>query len=217
MNLRLIFVMLALHLFVSVGTAQTKQLEGEEAIASKQDKVGFLIGGGIVVSPGYNDYVKESYRAGGYDDESGLGWLDLYAGIEFKLKSNFSIMAGSDLWVNKVEIEGGSLDESYLNTIIIPSIYGKFYFDEAKTFYVTGGLLIPFPSSNSDNFEFENDGIGLGGGIGLSTAEDGTGINFEFGYIYVPVEAKATESNPSVGGGEDYNFGGIQLRALLAF
>lgn len=180
----------------------------------RDDRFDVLIGGGLVFSPGYSDYIDDAYEANGYSDAGSGGWLDLYAGLEFRPAPQFGIIAGCDLWFNGVDASGGPLDETYYNMIVIPSLYGQLYFTESRMFYINGGVNFPLPESDSDNFDFESDGVGFGANLGVELANL---IRIEAGYTYLPIKAKATSSNPVVGGEEEYNFGGPQIRLLLAF
>ncbi len=172
-----------------------------------EDSVKILLGGGLVISPGYMDFIDDAYT--GYDESSGIGWLDFYGGLEFPVNPKFCIIGGCDLFVNSVDVSGGPLDETYANLILIPSVYGQLYLDSSQQVYVNGGVNLPVPSTGSDNFDFSNDGVGLGVNAGIRLAEV---FRIEAGYTYVPV----TVESPG-GGDEDYNFGGPQLRAILSF
>ncbi len=180
----------------------------------RDDRFDVLIGGGLVFSPEYKDFIDDVYESNGYDDSGGGGWLDLYAGLEFRPAPQFGIIAGCDFWFNGVDASGGPLDETYANVIVIPSLYGQLYFTESRMFYINGGVSLPLPGTGSDNFEFENNGLGLGANIGVELASL---IRIEAGYTYMPITAKTTSSNPLPGGEKDYNFGGPQIRLLLAF
>lgn len=180
----------------------------------KPDDFDVLIGGGFVISPGYQDYIDDAYSSSLYSDSGGDGWLDLYFGVEFRPASQFGIIVGCDLWLNGVDADGGLLDETYANAIVIPSVYGQLYFTESRMFYINGGINLPMPGTGSDYFEFENNGLGLGANIGVELADL---LRIEAGYTYVPITAKATSSHPVVFDEEDYDFGGAQIRLLLAF
>ncbi len=184
----------------------------------KIDSFDFIIGGGFVVSPEFKDYIDDVYESSGYDTSGGGGWLDLYVGAEIRPAPQFGVIFGCDFWINGVDATTyggpGTLDETYANVITIPSVYGQLYFTESRLFYINGGISLPLPSTGSDYFEFENNGLGLGANIGVELADL---LRIEGGYSYVPVTAKATSVNPVLSGEKDYNFGGFQLRLLLAF
>jgi hypothetical protein len=192
-------------------------VEEMEPAPKKRDKFDFIIGGGLVSSSGYGDYIDDVYKANGYsnlDDVS--GWLDLYIGVEYRPASQFGIIVGGDIWINGgVDASGGGgLDETYANVIFIPSIYGQLYLTKSRWLYVNAGVNFPIPETGSDFFEFESDGVGFGANIGVEIAGV---VRLEGGYVSVPVTVKATASNPLLAGEEDYDFGGAQIRVLLAF
>ena len=181
----------------------------------KEDRFDFTIGGGFVVSSGYQDYIDDVYTANGYEDSTAYGWVDLYAGIEYRPFSQFGILAGCDLWVNGLEATGGTLDESiYINTIIIPSLYGQLYLTKSRLFYVNAGINFPIPNTESDFFDFESSSIGWGANVGVELFDF---LRIEGGYSSVPVTVKSTASASAFFEEEDYDFGGPQLRLLLAF
>lgn len=190
-----------------------------ESTPKKRDKFDFIIGGGLVSSPEYGDYIDDVYNAAGYinlDDVS--GWLDLYMGIEYRPIPQFGIIVGGDIWLNGgVDVSGGLLDETYANALFIPSIYGQLYLTKSRWLYVNAGVNFPIPETGSDNFEFKSDGAGFGINVGVEIAEI---LRIEGGYAFVPVKVEATASNPVpglAGFNEEYNFGGAQIRVLLAF
>ena len=209
---------IALGTMLAVSLCHAQEDSGIESAAnvseSAVDTFDLLLGGGFVISSGYQDYIDDVYDNSGYSDSGGYGWLALYVGGEFRPDPQFGIIGGCDLWLNGVDVTGGPLDENYANIILIPSVYGQFYFTESRTVYINGGLNLPLPVTGSDYFEFENNGIGLGANIGVELAET---FRIEAGYTHVPVKAKATASNPVLSGEEEYNFGGLQIRMLLAF
>lgn len=192
-------------------------VEEVQETPEKRDKLDLIIGIGLVAAPEYGDYIDDVYNAAGYinlDDVS--GWLDLYLGVEYRPVEQFGIILGGDLWLNGgVDATGGALDETYANAIFIPSLYGQFYFTKSRTFYINGGINFPIPDTGSDNFEFESDGFGFGANIGVEIADI---IRIEGGYVSVPVKVKASSSNlvlPNFS--KEYDFGGAQIRLLLAF
>ena len=192
----------------------------EKAPTEKRDKFDFIIGGGLVSAPEYGDFIEDVYEspALGYtslDDVS--GWLDLYLGFEYRPVSRIGIIVGGDLWVNAgVDATGGVIDEAYANAIFIPSIYGQLYV--TSWLYVNAGVNFPMPETGSKYIEIESDGIGFGANIGIEIAKI---LRIEGGYVHVPVTVKTTSKFTAAtgfaGGEEDYDFGGVQLRLLLAF
>ncbi len=174
-----------------------------------EDNVDLIFGGGLIVSPGYSDFVDDAY-IGAFSTSDGEGWLDLYAGVEIRPAAQFGVLLGLDLLINGIDASGGPLAETYANVLVVPSVYGQLYFTEARTFYINGGVSLPLPDTGSDFFEFENNGLGLGANIGVEIADV---LRIEGGYTYLPVTVKSV----GLPGEKDYDFGGLQLRVLLAF
>ncbi len=187
------------------------------AEAQEGDKFDFIVGLGFVIAPEYGDYVDDVYNAAGYlslDDTA--GWIDLYLGVEYRPVEQFGILVGSDLLFNgggdATSIGGvGGIDETYVNAILLPSIYGQFYFTQSRTFYINGGINFPIPETGSDFFGWESDGVGFGANIGVEIADV---VRIEGGYVSIPIKTEVTANNPVATG---YDFGGAQLRVLLAF
>ena len=184
-----------------------------EAQDSKDvDQFDVLLGGGLVVSPGYGDFIDDAYTL--YNEDAGLGWLDLFAGVEYHPDPLFGIIGGFDVFVNSVDVNGGPLDETYSNLILLPSIYGQLYLDEEGKFYINAGINLPVPTTGSDYFDYENNGVGVGVNLGAQLAEV---FRIEAGYVLVPVTVKPTSRNVTSFKEDDYNFGGVQVRAMLSF
>lgn len=181
---------------------------------SQPGQLHVLMGGGAVISPGYQDFIDDVYDAAGYSDVGGAGWLDLFGGVGIRGDEQVDVILGCDALLNTVDASGGLLDESYANLILVPSIYGQLYLTPDRTVYVNTGLNLPLPVTGSDYFNFQNDGIGVGFNIGVQLDQI---FRIEAGYTYLPVKAKATASNPVWVGGRNYNFGGPQIRAMLSF
>lgn len=176
----------------------------------KDDNVDLLVGGGFIVSPGYSDFIDDAYKSPNSTSD-GEGWLDLYVGVEIRPAKQFGVLLGCDMLINGVDVSGGGpLDENYANIIMVPSVYGQLYFTETRTFYINGGVTLPLPDTGSDKFEFKNNGLGLGANVGVEIADL---LRIEGGYSYIPVTVKGDGSSFK----KDYDFGGLQIRVLLAF
>ncbi len=186
------------------------------ASAAEEDQVDLVLGGGLLFSSDYDEFIDDAYGSAGYSDAGGTGWVDFYGGVEFHIDEQLALLLGCDALVNTVDANGGLLNETYANLILAPSVYGQLYLTPEQTVYVNGGFSLPLPATGSDYFELENNGIGIGANIGVRLAEV---FRIEAGYLYLPVTAKATSSNPVYAPGtqEDYNFGGLMFRALLSF
>lgn len=180
---------------------------------SATDQVDLILGGGLLISPEYRNFIDDVYGPF-YSDAGGEGWLDLYGGIEIRADQQIALILGCDALINAVDASGGPLDETYANLILVPSVYGQIYFTPERTVYINGGVSLPLPATGSDYFDLENDGLGFGANIGVELADV---FRIEAGYTYIPVTAEATSSNPVWSGEKDYSFGGFLIRALLAF
>jgi hypothetical protein len=171
--------------------------------------VDLIFGGGLILSSGYSDFVDDAYSSF-YSTSGGDGWLDLYAGVEIRPAQQFGILIGLDMMINGVDATGGLLAETYANIIMVPSVYGQLYLTKDRMFYVNGGINLPLPDTGSEYFELENNGLGLGANIGVEIADV---LRIEGGYTYVPVTVNWVGFPLE----KDYDFGGLQIRALLAF
>ncbi|MBN2161588.1 MAG: hypothetical protein JXR25_06125 [Pontiellaceae bacterium] len=191
-----------------MGITAALLLAGTGSFAQETGDVSLLLGGGGVISPGFVDFIDDAYSA--YSDNGGYGWLDFYAGLEYRIDERFCVIAGGDMLLNGIDVSGGPLDESYSNMILVPSVYGQLWLNEEQTLYLNGGLNLPIPMTGSDLFDYKNDGIGFGGNVGVRLAEI---FRIEGGISYIPVEV----DGPGGYGHRSYNFGGLQLRALLSF
>ncbi len=199
------------------GVTEPGIIPAEKMAPEKPDRFDFIVGGGLLIAPEYGDYLDEIYNPGtGYiNTDNFAGWIDLYLGLEFRPVEQFGIILGGDLWFNGgVEVSGGTLAESYANFIVLPSIYGQFYFTKSRTFYIKGGINFPVPETGSQYFEFKSNGVGFGVHVGVELADL---IRIEGGYVSVPVTVEATDSNPLFNEIKDYDFGGAQIRLLFAF
>jgi hypothetical protein len=203
------------HKLLKIITVATLSLTLSHA-EEKKDSFDITIGAGIVSSSGYEDYINDAYfNAGSYIDKDVYGWLDLYAGLEYRPFSQFGIIGGCDVWLNGLESLGGVIEESsFVNMIIIPSLYGQLYLTKSRLFYINAGVNFPIPDAGSSYFEFDSAEIGYGVNIGVELFEL---LRIEGGYTYIPVTVKKTSSNPTVYEETDYDFGGPQIRLLLAF
>lgn len=169
------------------------------------DKVDVLLGVGFAFSPGYSDFIDDVYV-----DSTGLGgWFDLYAGVDYKITPQLSVFGGVDFWMNAVESIIPS--ETYMNTILIPSVYVQYYFTEKRSLYVNGGIGIPIANCGSEYIDFSGDGVSLGANVGYAVGE-GT-VRIEAGYLLVPVKVESVQTNWS----NDYDFGGFQFRFMFGF
>ncbi len=188
---------------------------------TQEDKLDFQIGAGFIFSPGYRDFIDKVY--GDYDSTGGYGWMALHAGLEYKETPAFSIIAACDLWLNGVDVSGGAQDESYVNTMVLPSVYVQYQFLESYTdytesciLYVNAGIGMLIPSTGSDYSEFDAAAPTIAGNVGW-TFGSRRKSKLELGYMFAYVDAEATGSNPVLTGSRKFDFGGFQLRYIQSF
>jgi len=162
------------------------------------DDVDVVIGGGIVISPGYNDVLNDAYPE--YTVTGGYGWMDLLLAVQFNASEQLAFTAGTDLFFNYV-----SGDLSFSSTIVLPSVSVLYKFKQGSSIYVSGQINCGFPSSSSSRIDLESDGVGAGGTIGWAS---GDAFSIEAGYVHVPVTVNDVLSE---------NFGGGFGRCRLTF
>ena len=171
------------------------------AAAATDDSTAIELGAGVVISPDYGSLLEDVYRDA---DSTGIGgWLDLHGGVRLKVNDQFSITPTLGLLLNYVIVTGGRQDESYLNSIIVPSVAARYSFDKAPSLYIGGEVNYNIPNTGSDYYEFESGGVGFGGVLGYAFEGD---MNLELGYVYLPVEV----------GSRDENLGGFLFRIGIA-
>lgn len=186
--------------------ALTALVMGTPAIGA-DNPVGFDVGIGYVLSPGYNDTVNDAYAD--EDVSGGYGWLDFHAGLPIKVADQFSIRPGLDLLLNGVSSPDDD-EGTYINTIIIPAVKGRFNFTTDASFFVEGGLNYGIPNSGGDRMEFSSGGVGFSLGAGYEFDFD---LSLSLSYLYVPVE---TEVFGEFDLGKE-NFGGFSILAAYEF
>ena len=164
---------------------------------AEEDKIDITVGGGLVISPGYNDVLKDAYSHSSVS--GGWGWLDMQLGVRFNATPNLSFCPSLDLLLNFV-----SGSDTYANTIILPSIAVRYMFQKAPSIYLTGEVNYGLPNTGGDRIDADAGGVGFGGAIGYALD---TSMNFELGYVNIPVEI----------GTRDEDFGGVRLKVGASF
>jgi len=162
----------------------------------QKDLADLVLGIGLIISPDYKDVLDDAYHD--YSVQGGFGWLDLQLGVRFNVTDKFSLTPGIDLLLNF-----GSGDVSFTNTIVVPSVSGRYAFLPGPSVYIRGELNLNIPNMGADRIDTETKGIGFGGAFGYAF---GNGLELELGYLYVPVEAEWR------GRTEDKNFGGVLFK-----
>jgi hypothetical protein len=165
---------------------------------------------GIMLSPGYNDYMKSVYEniSGGY------GWLDLGLNGKIDLTDNLALVPAVDAYLNFIDY-GYAGNNTEVNSLIVPALNVRFSFKKAGTFYLQAGPNFNVANGGGDESEFDGGGIGGGGLIGYSFKP---GVEVELGYNYIPVDAAPKNWRGVVDGEETTeNFGGPFLRVGYKF
>ena len=186
------------------GTQVVSGQEGMQVVAGQKDTQ-FVVGVGIVISPDYRDLLEAAYPNA--DLWGGYGWLDLHLGLRFNANENFSITPQLGFLFNLVSIDYYYFDyydtwheeDSYFNTIIVPSISARYAFNKAPSLYLRAEVNYNIPNTGSDAYDFSSGGVGVGGMVGY---EFKGGWHLEGGYTYIPVDVEWW------GGKEDRNIGG---------
>jgi hypothetical protein len=166
--------------------------------AQVEDRVDFVIGLGFVVSSGYKDVLDDSYSD--YNINGGYGWLDIELGVRINITEKFSVTPGVDLLIN-----GVSGAESFVNTIILPSVAARYSFMTGSSPYISGEVNYGIPNTGGDRIDAESDGVGFGAGIGY---EFDFGLGIEIGYLTIPV---------TVNNFRDEDFGGFMFKINGSF
>jgi hypothetical protein len=126
-------------------------------------------------------------------------------GLRFKAVENLSITPGADLLLNAV-----AGDESFINTIILPSVAARYAITQGDSFYVEGAINFGIVNTGG-NIDAKSGGVGFSGAVGYAFA---SGFGLEAGYLRVPVEIAGIGRH---GKTTDENFGGFMFRVKMAF
>ncbi len=161
----------------------------------KEDKVDVVFGFAFVISPDYHDVLKDAY----YDVAGGYGWLDFQLGARFYINKKLSLTPSIDLLINAV-----TGDDSFINTIILPSLSVRYSFTELPSIYISGEVNYGIPNTGGDIIDADSDGLGFGAAVGYSLKN----VEFEVGYLTIPV---------TINNFRDENFGGFRIKMGFAF
>jgi hypothetical protein len=161
------------------------------------------LGTSLVISPDYNDTLKEAYP---HASVSGIGgWLGLHLGLRFRPVEQIIITPRIGFIFNYVTSLGTA--DSFVNTIIQPSLSAKLLFTTGSSFYVEGIASHNTVNTGSDAFDVEG-GVGYAAFLGYQW--DG-GFDVGLGYSIIPTDV--TIGNHV----EDKNFGGVEIKFSGAF
>lgn len=113
------------------------------------------LGMSLVISPDYNDTLKESYPN---TSVSGIGgFLGLHLGLRYRPAEHIILTPRIGLIFNYVTSVGGA--DSFVNTIVQPSMSAKLLFAKGPSFYIEGVVCHNTVDTGSDAFEVEG-GVG---------------------------------------------------------
>ncbi|VGO12092.1 hypothetical protein PDESU_00642 [Pontiella desulfatans] len=154
-------------------------------------------------------FVSKDFFADSDEIFNDYGWLGVSLGFEHWVGRNISVRGSCDVLFSGDDYDYA--DGSYMNTMVVPSIYGQWFFAGDRLLYLSVGASIAFPFTNSDYFDYSTGGFGAGGGLGVAFLDGRQKV--EIGYFYLPVNVEATESGII----DDYNFGGPMIRYFAGF
>lgn len=154
---------------------------------AEEDAVKFELGVGLVISPDYNDALKDAYSDASVS--GGGGWLGFHAGLKLNLGAGFALRPGMDLWLNAVQDPYG---DTYANTVLIPNISARYDFTQLPSVFIEAGVNYGVPNTGDDQLEFESAGIGFSGGVGFTFNND---IDVTLSYWHVPSDSPIGEVN----------------------
>ena len=175
--------------------------------------VAIEIGAGADFSSDYNSVLKDIYSD--YDlGFGGWGFLDIHLGVRCKLNEQLSVTPTLGVLLNYVIVSGGTHDDSYLNSILVPSLAARYSFTSTPSAYIGAEVNYNSPNTGSDIYELKSGGVGYGGFLGYAFEGD---WNAELGYLYLPVEVAGMnvghyDEDARVYHPADENFGGVLLR-----
>jgi opacity protein-like surface antigen len=179
--------------------------------AAQAADVGFEFGLGFDTSGDWRDIGKKAYGA----DSSGLGmFLELQAGVPIGINENVVIKTELSYLMGFVSVEYAyGEDDTYIDSILIPSVAAEYYVNgrEANSFFVGANIGYPIPSSGSDGaYELEKKGVSFGiyGGYAFNG-----NLKVSLGYRSIPVEAVYLNGAYK----ESVNLGGVSFRFAYAF
>ncbi len=155
------------------------------------------IGTEVVISSDYKDMLEDYYD----DVGGGWGWWGFHLGLRYNVNEQFSVTPTIGVLLNHIEVLGWG-DDSYFNSIVVPSIVLRYAFKQAPSLFISGEVNYNFPNSGSDLHEFDSGDIGFGGTLGYVFSGD---LSIEAGYTYIPVEVEAESEN--IGGGIVFRLG----------
>ena len=181
----------------------------EENSAPIEDRSDFSLGVGFVFSSDYNDLLDDVYD----DVTGGFGWLAFEFGFRQTINEHLIISPSADILLNYAYVDRNfGDDDTYFNSIILPSISARYKFSpELASFYVEGEVNFNIPNTGSDDFDFDSGGIGFGGALGYTFANK---MEIEVAYKKIPVDVEiqtTTMTTTVIDRDREENLGGIHF------
>jgi len=156
------------------------------------------LGFSLVLSPGYNNALEDSYPNSSVS--GGYGWLGIHAGLRCSVTENVDLIPRIGLMMNYVTSIGAG--DSFANTIVQPALAGRVTFNEGDSFYVEGEINHNTVNTGSDAFDVDG---GMGYAIFLGYQWE-SGFDVSVGYSMIPTDVD------NVSGTQEENFGGLEFR-----
>lgn len=151
----------------------------------------FQMGVGLVISSDYSDRIDEIYSD--YDKAGGFGWLKLDLDILHPLTDQLYLNPRVSFAANFIHVDGGHLEETYFNTLILPALGVRYYLNPVYVFALAN---LPLPATGSDHLEFDSDGLGFELGLGTAIGQNSY---LEIAYLDAPFKINNQKGN--YGGG----------------
>jgi len=186
-------------IFAIIGAILVLYASSVSHAEEKQTQI--YLGAGMVISSDYRSFLNDVYPDA--DMFGGFGFLEFSAGVRFNASDQLSLTPTLGLLLNYVTVDGTHIDESYLNSVILPSLALRYRFSDIPSFYAGGELNYGIPHSGSDYYDFDPGGIGYGVLFGYTFVG---GWSIETGYRYVPVDIVHYKTK-NLGGGLILRFG----------
>jgi len=169
----------------------------QQSMAGKTD---LSLGGGIVISPEYNDLLSDVYP----DDQMYGGWLDLNLSIRQEIIKGLTMGP-------KVDLLADFVFGDFVNLVTLPGLSGRYTFQAAPSVYLQGEIDYAFSHSGTGRFDFESGTVAYGGTVGYALRE---GWYVEAGYLEIPVDVELDKTSEVR---KNANLGGFLVRLGKSF
>lgn len=164
------------------------------------DKTDLSLGGGIVISPEYDDLLNDVYP----DDQMYGGWLDLNLSIRQEIIKGLTLGP-------KVDLLADFVFSDFANLVTLPGLSGRYTFQAVPSVYLQGEIDYAFSHSGTGRFDFESGTVAYGGTVGYAFREE---LYFEAGYLVIPVDVELDKTSEAR---KNTNLGGFLVRLGKSF